>query len=195
MSTVTTSNKPYVHTVPDIYKAYAVGLLKENPEWWGKYEKRMKNYRVFRKEGVKVLEVISYPRFRKIIEEWFKGAQDYIIEGEALVMGNNLGRIAARRVERNFKNQTIDWKATQEMWAKKGERKGHVYHLSEDWIRIGWNKPGKIRNETYYRFTPAEGNNTSDEGFKKKFVRRNQEDKYLQSRYEFHPYIKETKEA
>jgi hypothetical protein len=187
---IRTSNKPRTYTCKDVYKEYAKSLLRDNPTWWGKYDKRLLNYYVFRQEGTRVIEVISYPRFRTIIETWFKGAQNYIINGEVLTLGNNLGRIAGRMVERNFKNKQPDWKKTYEMWEKKGERKGLVYHLSEDWVRIGWNKPGKIRHEHFYRFTPAEGNSVSDIGFKKAFSISNASDPTLKLRYQYFPYHK-----
>lgn len=192
MSTIKTSNRPKTYTAKDVYKAYAKQLLRDNTTWWGKYDKKMQNYRVF-KQGSdnKVIEVMSYPRYRKIVETWFFKAQDYIIRGEVLALGNNLGKIGGRRVERNFKNKQPDWKKTKDMWEKKGERKGLIYHLDEEWVRIGWNKPGKIKHEKWYRFTPAEGNDKSDNGFKKAFSQANQQDATLKYRYQFFPYLKD----
>lgn len=186
------SSKPRTYACKDVYKAYAAQLVKENPGYWGKYNKRMPNYSVYKQEGQKVIEVISYPRFKRIIETWFQQAQSYIIAGEILTLGHNLGKIGARRVERNFKNKQVDWKKTMDMWQKKNKREGLMYHLGEDWIRIGWKKPGKIKNEHFYRFTPANGNSSTDVGFKKLFSMANQTDPTLKFRYQYFPYLKET---
>lgn len=193
MSTVTRSSKPKTHLIKDVYIAYTRELLKSNPTWWGKYDKRTQNYYVYRHADVggsdKVVEVINYSRFRTIIETWYKGAQKYITYGAVLSMGHNLGRIAARRVERNYANKQVDWQKTHDMWEKKGERKGLIYFLDEEWTRIGWKRAFKLKNQKVYRFTPAEGNRTNDMGFKKYFSKCNKEDASLKYRYEFFPYI------
>lgn len=187
---MTISNRPKTFTCKDVYKAYAKHLIATNEGYWGRYDQKMSNYYVYRKESTKVVEVMSYPRFRAVIDTWFNKACGYIIDGQVLSMGNNVGKIGGRRVERNYKNKQIDWKKTQELWAKKGERKGHVYHLSEEWVRIGWNKPGKIKNEHLYRFTPAEGND-SGKGFKMEFSEANKSNPQLKYRYQYFPYIRE----
>lgn len=186
---VTVSNRPKTFSCKDVYKAYAKDLIANNEGYWGRYAQKMSNYHIYKKEGTKVIEVMSYPRFRAIIDAWFLGATEYIINGQVLSMGNNVGKIGGRMVERNYKNKQIDWEKTMEMWKKKGERKGHVYHLSEYWLRIGWNKPGKIRNEHFYRFTPAEGNERG-EGFKQRFSDANKANPLLKHRYQFFPYLR-----
>lgn len=178
-------------SVKDAYIEYAKKLLVENPEYWSLYSHKTPHYQVFKKGINKVIEVISYARYRVIIEEWFSGAAKYIINGEALTLGSRLGRIAPRRVERNFKNEQVNWKATKEMWERKGERKGLVYFLDDDWIRIGWRKTGKLKNSFLYRFSPAEGNTITQRGFKKEFSQANRNDPNLKMRYEFYPYIKD----
>lgn len=178
-------------TVKDAYVEYAEQVLKDNPEFWSKYNHKTPHYQVFKRGVNKVIEVISYPRYRTIVEKWFSGAAKYIINGEALTLGNRLGRIAPRTVERNFKNKQIDWKATKAMWLKKGERKGLVYFIDDEWSRIGWKKTGKLKNSFLYRFSPAEGNTKNQTGFKLEFSRANTADPFLKDKYEFFPYIKD----
>lgn len=178
-------------TVKDAYVEYATQILKDNPEFWSKYNHKTPHYQVFKRGVNRVIEVISYPRYRAIVEEWFNGAAHYIIQGSVLTLGNRLGRIAPRRVERNFKNEQIDWKATKAMWERKGERKGLVYFTDEEWIRIGWKKTGKLKNSFLYRFSPAEGNTLTQRGFKKEFSQANRENPLLKLKYEFYPYIKD----
>lgn len=190
ITTVSVSNRPKTLGCKDVYKAYAKELIRQNEGYWGAYHQKISNYYVYRKEGNKVVEVTSYKRFRAIIETWFSSATDYIISGQVLSMGNNVGKIGGRRVERNFKNKQIDWKKTNAMWEAKGERKGHVYHLSDEWCRIGWNKPCKIKNEHFYRFSPAEGNERG-EGFKQRFSEANRIDQNLKYRYQYFPYLRE----
>lgn len=192
MSTVNKrETKPRTYTTKDVYKAYAKQMLKDDPTLWGKYDRKMMNYYVYRQDGTTVVEVMSYPRYRKIVEAYFLRAQDYIIQGETLSLGNNLGKIAGRRCERNHKNKQVNWEKTKKLWESKGERKGLVYFTDDDWCRIGWNKPGKIKNEKWYRFTPAEGNSGSDIGFKKAFSTANLQNPLLKLKYKFFAYIKD----
>jgi hypothetical protein len=173
-------------TLKDAYQFYAKSLLKQNPEWWGKYDQKMPNYRIFEKVGTKIIERASYPRYRATIEAWFKGAQDYIINGWSLRLGASLGRISPRRAERNPKNKQVNWAETTSMWKEKGERKGLVYHTDDDWVRIGWDKGRRTKNEYLYEFDPAEGN-TKKPGFKQRFSQANQDDQLLKLKYKYYP--------
>lgn len=172
----------------DAYVAYAKQILKEHPEYWSKYANRVSHYQIFHKEGTKVVEILSYPRYMAVVKEYFKNAKHYVIEGKSLVLGNNLGRIAGRRVERNFANKQVNWKASEEKWEKTGVRKGPVYFTDDEWVRIGWTKTGKLKNRFLYRFSPAEGNSTG-QGFKLEFTNANMENPFLKQRYEYFPYI------
>lgn len=178
----------------DAYIVFAQKLLAENPSYWSVYAKRVKHYFIFKQsDNGKVVEVMSYYRYKDIIATYFRGATKYIIDGDALVLGNNLGRIAGRRVERNFKNKQVNWEATRKMWEEKGEKKGLVYWLDDEWVRIGWTKTGKLKNRFLYEFKPAEGNSTG-RGFKLEFSQANKENPLLKLRYEFFPYIREKEE-
>jgi len=183
----------YNRTAKDAYAKYAKKLLEQHQGWWGKYEQKQQNFRIYKlSESGKVIEMMSYPRFKSILDTWFKGAKTYIINGRSLAMGNSLGRLLGVRVERNFKKKTIDWKATKAMWERNGERKGHVYFTDDEWMRIGWQKTTKVKWMRFYQFTPAEGNTKSNEGFKKAFTLAHQKDPLLRYQYEYKPFIRET---
>src|SRR5438105_1937739 len=111
---------PYSRTVKDAYIAYAEHLLEKHEDWWSRYEQRTSHYRIYSKVGNGVREMMSYPRFKAIIAEWFSRAQDYIINGQPLALGNSLGRIDARRVERNFDKKSVNWGATKRLWERIG---------------------------------------------------------------------------
>ncbi len=178
-----------VQTTKDIYKRYAKKLITENPGYWGKYQKRTKNYFVYKLDhkGIPTL-VTSYPLFKSIVSTWFKGATQFIIDGYSLQLGNGLGQIAGRRVERNHKNKQVNWEASEAKWSKTGVRKDPVYYIDEDWVRVGWTKTNKVRNCYLYRFSPAEGNK-SGKGFKKEFSLANKQDDRLKFKYKFYPFI------
>lgn len=174
----------------DVYSKYAKKLLAQNPTWWGKNDQKITNFRIYSNQNGKIKEMMSYTRFKAIIANYFKGAAQYIIDGRSLRLGHSLGRIAGNRVERNHGTKTVDWGKTMEMWKKKGERKGLVYFIDDDWARIGWRK-GKVKNIAFYRFTPAEGNKKEDnEGFQKMFSRANKQNKLLKYRYTYFPFIR-----
>lgn len=174
----------------DAYVTYAEELLRSTPGLWSKYSNKTPHNHVYRREGTKIIEVISYKRYKAIIYSYFKEAKGYIIDGYALSLGHNLGRIAGRRVERNFANKQVNWPVTEEMWRKKGERKGLVYYLDEDWIRISWTKTNKVRNLFLYKFRPAAGN-IKGTGFRKEFTTANQKNPLLKYRYAYYPYVKQ----
>lgn len=177
-----------VRTTRDIYREYAKKLLIDNPEYWGKYANRIQNFYVYRNyNGVPQL-VISYTRFKMILSEWFKGATAYIINGYRLQLGNKLGYIAGRRVERNHGNKQVNWEASEAKWKKTGIRKGPVYWTDDEWVRVGWKKTDAIKNGYLYRFSPAEGNK-SKKGFKQEFSTANKADQLLKFKYKYFPFI------
>lgn len=174
-------------TTKEVYEAYAKKLLDQHLSWWGVFGQKIQNFRLYKKEGTRIVEMMSYPRFKKIISEYYKGAKEYIINGRALELGHRLGYLAGARVERNFNKKTPDWGKTRKMWEAKGEKKGLIYHVDDEWLRVAWFKGYKVRNERLYRFTPAEGNSKSDDGFKKAFTKRNTENPLLRFNYVYKP--------
>lgn len=173
----------------EVYQAYADKLLKDNPGYWGQYGQRIKNAKVFAHKGREVVEVISYDRFKEIVDKYFERARYYIIEGYEFNLGNSLGKIAARRVERNFKNKVINYAETSKQPKNEhGKPTRIIYHTEPDWCRIGWKKTGKVKNMHMYAFkpTPHDG---QGKGFKYEFNQALQNNKLLRYRYEYFPYI------
>lgn len=161
-------SKPQTYHLKHIWESYALSLLAANPEWWGKYHNKVQNYYLYRKyeENGKpiVIDVFDYGKFREIIETYFQLAQDAIIDGKALDMTNGIGKVAARRVERNHTHRTINYAKTRlqpKVWSEelgKEIRKKIIYHTMDDWCRIGWHKYGRLKNETVYEFVITRNN-------------------------------------
>jgi hypothetical protein len=165
--------------------------------YWSQYSKqrKMRHFRIFTKVDGKIIEVINFERWKQIMENFFKSARRYIIDGETLNMENYVGKIAARRVERNFKNKQVDFAATRQrprVMDDNGKLRPDivVYHVDDDWIRIGWAKTGKITNETAYKFAPCTGDKDRD-GFKQQFSKSNKSNKALKFNYQFSPFLKQ----
>lgn len=201
------TKKPKIKHLKDVWKPYALKILGENPTWWGLYHNKISNFYIYRKvwlkdfytgkEGWKVEEVFSYEKFRQIIDEFFLAAKQSVIQGEAVNLGNNVGKICARRVERSHKNKQINWGRTnkQEMVISPitgKERRKFVYHTDDDYCRIGFHKMGMIPNEMAYEFSPAE-NNKCGTGFKQEFTKALQTNILLKYRYLYYPLQTEEK--
>jgi hypothetical protein len=184
-------NEPKVHRVMDMYKVYAQKLLADNPEYWSKYNYSLKisNYTIFRKENSKVLEVMSYPLFKKILQVYFTQAKEIIIMGGEVNLGNQLGCIAPRRVERNFKNKQVNFAATaKQPKDDKGKPTKIIYYMEEDWCRIGWSKGGGVKNIMFYKFEPTPGDMRGG-GFKYEFSQALIQNPLLKYKYKYYPFI------
>ncbi len=165
------------HLVKHIYMAYASKMMAENPELYGKYHHKIKNYYIYRTDNGKPREVFSYDKFRAIVEMFFRKAKIAIIQGDAISI-NKCGYICAKRVERDFRRKAqrkINWgKTRQQPLVWNEEKQKHVYakviyFTDDDWCRIAWFKP-RIKNERYYEFEPTNPSSGSDNtGFKTEF--------------------------
>lgn len=176
--------------VKDLYIAYADNFLKENPDCWSTYKEHTKHYVIYRKVGTKITEVINYPRFRKIVETWCSKATDYIIEGEKVSFGYELGYLAARVVERNFSNRVVDWGRTKKRRIELGQpdnKKILIYYTDQDWCRVGWVKSYRTRNIALYKFVPA-GKTIKGDSFIQRFSKAIQTRPTLKQRYEQFKY-------
>lgn len=179
-----------IYVCKDVYSAYAEKLLKEHPEYWGKYGQRIKNCHIYRQVGNKVEEVTSYPKFKKIADTYLTRAKHYIIEGWEFNLGNNLGTIAARRVERNFSRKVINHGETakQPRDPITGKRTKIIYFTDPDWCRIGWKRSRKVRNDRYYQFSPT-NHDMRGGGFKREFNVALKKNPLLRYRYQYFPYV------
>jgi hypothetical protein len=183
---------PKVWYMKEMYQDYAGRLLQAHPEWWGKYEKRikMRNCRLFAKENNKVVEKMSWFLWKEIVERYFFKAKDAIIQGEVLRLGSSLGKIRAIRVERDYRKPAVDWFTTTKRNLRDENGKLIlIYHTDEDWCRIAWEKFNMLKNETAYQFSPAEKNMATGKGFKAEFSEALKKDPLLKYRYKFHPLV------
>ena len=183
---------PKIWYMKELYQDYAGKLLKAHPEWWGKYEKRikMKNCYVYAKEGSKVVVKMSWFIWKEIVERYYFKAKNAIIQGEVLRLGSGLGKIRAIRVERDYRKPAVDWHSTyQKNLRNEQGRLILIYHQDEDWCRIAWEKFNMLKNETAYQFSPAEKNMATGKGFKAEFSEALKRDPLLKYRYKFHPIV------
>lgn len=188
-------------TVPDIWQAYVKKLLAANPEYITRRGKSATaNCYVLRPSGegaeIAYTEVMNYFWFRRLIEHYFNKAKIAIIAGEALNILGSVGKICARRVERDFtsyKQQQVDWgKTSARGWTinpETGKRKYNKVILitSTDWCRIGWHKPKDIYNAIFYQFAPASANAARTLGFQLEFSQALDKDPLLRYQYLYMP--------
>lgn len=195
-----TVGKPIL-VLKDIWQAYALKLLKENPTWWSRYSKKLKcsHYSIgyTTPQGIQV-EVINYSRFRKTIEYYFDRAKRAIIQGECVNMTSKVGKIYVKRVERDFRKdrqRKIDWGKTRQqpmVWSEEKQRMVYskvIYFSTDEWCRIAWIKNGAIPNETVYKFSPSSRNSAGTTGFKLEFSEAQRTDPLLKYRYLYVPLI------
>lgn len=186
--------KPY--SVKEIWAFYAQKLLQENPEWWGSNNRNysgIKPYYIYRYviwNGKKVKrEVMNYKRYREVVENFFKLAQDRIIKGEYFYLGRKMGNIAARRCERNPYKLQVNNRLTREL-RKKDPTHPLVYYTDPDWCRIGWEKTSRenklLQN---YRFKPTCSKGKGQPAFKERFSSALDKDPVLKYRYKYFPIV------
>ena len=181
------------YTSGEIYEAYVQKLLKENPTWWPKYEKKLKrkNCYIYAKENGKVVLKMSWLLWKEVIERYFHAAKYSIIAGETFRLGNNLGKIRGARIERDFSKPRIDWPATFKEGIKdENGRFVKIFRTDEDYCRIEWVKCGMITNESCYIFTPAGKNTVANTGLKVEFSKALINDPLLKYKLKFYPIKK-----
>lgn len=185
--------QPRIWYMRDIYAQYAQQMLNSHPEWWGKYEKsiKLRNCYVYAQVDGKVVEKLSWYKWKDAIERYFFKAKDAIIQGEVFRIGAGVGKIRAIRVERNYSSPTVNWSATFQL--NELDADGHlkkIFYTDEDWCRIEWRKFKMLANETSYRFSPAGKNVTTKKGFRTEFSQALRKDPLLKFRYKFYPLTK-----
>ncbi len=185
--------EPKTWNLRDVYSDFTEKLLKDNPEYWGRWSvsARQRNYWIYTKVGTSVVEVINYERWKNIVRGYFLEARKCIIDGEVLTMGR-IGRIEAKCVERNHNNLQVDWGETR-LQPKVMNAKGKmvpqtiIYYTDDHWLRIGWRK-GKVSNILFYKFSATDGN-ASKKGFKQEFADANRVNPELRHVYRQCSYI------
>jgi len=169
--------------------------------YWSRFSRKANhsNYWVYTKRVVggrhRVVEVISYQRFIRVLNAYFLAARKMIIEGEALNMGSGIGIIQAMHIERNHRNAKINMHETCKQPMVTGidgtrHRARIIYFTDDSYIRIGWVKFSKLTNERIYEFKPSAVNHSDrTPGFRDEFVKANMENPNLKLRYPYYPYI------
>lgn len=184
------------YNVMDMWQRYAKELLAANPEYWSRFENYTSNFAVYRKAGTRVEEVMNYKRFNGIIRSYFNRAKKAIIKGEAVNMLASVGKICARRVERDFrkpKQNRLDWDRTKKqplVWDEEKQRmvyENKIYHVGDEWCRIGWHKTKTIANESVYEFKPTAPSGDKKHGFTLEFSTALINDPLLKYQYLFFP--------
>lgn len=168
--------------------------------YWTRFCKKtnMANRWVYTKKIVdgrhRVVEVMSFARFQQVLDSYFIKAKECIIAGEGLKFGNGLGCIQGMHIERNHENRVINWHETKkqklidmEDGTKSYERL--IYFMEDSYIRIGWVRANKLRNEQTYRFDPSKEKRKGGRGFLDMFVSANMANPNLKLQYPFYPYL------
>lgn len=187
-----TVGKP-THSVIDMWIDYAKKLLANNPEYYSRKRKGRPHDTIYRKNGDKTEVVMNYTLFRKIIEFYFDKAKTEIINGNAINMTNRVGKICAKRVERDFrKKSAINWKETKKQPIVevdgKSKYKNTIYFTDKDWCRIGWFKVNNIDlTTTIYEFKPTSPSWDGSKGFVAEFSKALINNPILKYKYLYQP--------
>lgn len=183
-----------VHTVKDMWAVYARKLLQEDPKRYGRREKYMTNYSIYIDVNGVRTTIMTYGKFRKLIEHYFDKAKREIIAGNAINITHGVGKIAVKRVERDFRNKNhlkIDYQKTSKQ--PKVERDGVmkpekiIYHTEPDWCRIAWFKSKNMTNIAYYEFIPTSPNSNRTLGFKLELIEALNNNPLLRYKYLYQP--------
>jgi hypothetical protein len=188
-------NTLHTYHLKDIWDSYCLSLMASNEGWVGENGKEVlykSMYRKYRNKGkLSVIEAITYQKYVEVISMFFELAKEHIINGEVLNLGNKMGKICARRVQRDHRKKAIDYAATSKqtpVWndAKNKYVKKLIYFTTDDWCRIGWHKMNAITNETVYEFKPTR-NLRSGLGFNQQFSSALKKNPILKYKYLYYP--------
>lgn len=143
----------------DMYRWYVAKMLRENEGFWTEYDAltRQKGIVLLYKRVKGKPEIhMTYTWFRAILEKNNTKAKEAIIRGERYNLGQYLGFLLARRVERDFSKPKVDIIATVAYRKEHTDRtKTVIYFTDEDYCRIAWHKLQGVKNESVYEFKPA----------------------------------------
>lgn len=181
--------KPKNYTVVDMYITYCLRKVAADLtltlEYDAYYARKGIRLLVREKKGGGKEVVMTYALFRNIIETYNNYAAQAVIEGAAFSLGNKLGYIHGRRIERDFNRPKVNVIATVKARRIPGqETHPAIYHTDEDYCRIGWAKLHRIRNESVYSFVPA------SHTFKDRFSQSLMKNPVLKFNYTYYPFIK-----
>lgn len=123
---------------------------------FGKINKKIKAYN---REINRLIELreLDYTNFRNILESFNKKAVKFMLDGESLYMGNQMGSLGIMQVPRNHNNPAIDWGKTNAYKKETGKKK-LFYYTDDWWVRWYWNKHKCLApNKAIYKFKPSRG--------------------------------------
>lgn len=115
---------------------------------------------------------LDWTKFREICDEFNQMVMDEIIlKGGEFNMGSHLSSLSILRIERNYKNKQVDWKASNEYKQElldEGKElydpetgEGHkwlIYYTDKWYCRFYWKKSKcKVPNQSVYKFKPTGG--------------------------------------
>jgi hypothetical protein len=184
------------HTVTHMWKAYVKKLLNEHPEYYTKINRNSQVssfyvYTTIKDSNKKSIGfcIIDYSQFRTIVSQFLERTRYEIIHGNSVSIPG-CGRIAATRIERDFrsKRKMKDWKKTMASGknAETGKYNKVYYYTNDDYCRIGWFKTSYITNITMYEFIPTQSGMCGP-GFKEEFSKAIDADPFLKYRFIFSP--------
>jgi hypothetical protein len=165
------------YNASDVYQAWLDKMLELNPKWWTMPNRatRRKRDALFRVKDHCTEEVMTFARWYKMVSMYYLVARQEVIKGRRIQLGHRLGAIQARRVSRNFKNKQINWGETSKypyiIDPVTGKRKYEkiIYHTSETYCRIAWERTRTLINERSYKFVPSQGGKHRG-GFRRDFI-------------------------
>lgn len=162
--------KPVTYHIKDIWEAYSLKLLATHSQWFSanppEYDKvytgvvnsSIAGKAINEKGKLTMVEMFNYKKFKEVVETFFELAKEEVVQGNALDMMHGIGVICARRIERNHKSRSVDFNKTKQqpkVWNEEKQRwmrSRIIYFTGDDYCRIGWQKMGKLKNETVYEF-------------------------------------------
>ena len=94
---------------------------------------------------------LTRKEYAEILEEYFKEARDYILDGGEYTIPFRLGTLKTVKTKINLKKLKVDWGETNKLWAKDSEAKDNkqlVYHLNTHsgmhYYKIHWVKTNAV---------------------------------------------------
>ena len=173
--------KPKILSTKDVYKYYCK-LKKEKGE-----------------------EIVPYWMFKEATSRISKKASNMIIQGGILSLGNHLGYLKIRKINRTFKKSIVNWGETnkekkkllsQGLVLREGEKEGEdwlIYYTDPWYFRWAWirrNGSSIFKNQTAYEFRPTSDRSKKEGeerlkvlGNKGKLVLANKKNSLLHLRY------------
>lgn len=173
------------------YNEYSKELISNNSTLQGKRSHKLQFGTILNEDGTLY---INYPLYKKGLSLYFIKAGVKLINGGSLDLEHGLGHVYIMRQGRNpaFKprlNRGESFKLRKEFIAEGKELTADnwkVYYTDEEFTRTQWFKPSFVKNLTFYKFSPANGQ--PGKGFKQTMSRAISSKPNLLALYPYMPY-------